>query len=180
MAREAAAAAPGALVLVGDAMALPFPDDQADLVLAAHMLYHVPDAPAAVRELQRVVRAGGTVAAITNGSLHQAELHEALARLTGNELWGPVARRWDLDVGYGMLAEHFDEVELHRTLGELRVPTPDPVVRYVASTRGMDDDRLGDTEWDDLLAELGDLVAEEIVRLGAFTITVESGLLLAR
>lgn len=180
MAREAAAAAPDAVALAGDIAALPLPDGCADLVLAAHMLYHVPDAPAALDELRRVLRPGGAVAAITNGRSHQQELHDVLSQLTDHDLWAPVARRWDLDVGAAMLDEHFSHVELARVVGKLRVPTPDPVVRFVASTRGMDDDRLGGTEWDELLAGLEALVVAEIERSGAFTITTESGLLLAR
>jgi ubiquinone/menaquinone biosynthesis C-methylase UbiE len=179
MAREAAAAAPQAVTLAGDVTALPLPDGWADVVLAAHMLYHVPDAPAALGEVRRVLRPGGTLAAVTNGADHQRELHDALRQVTGRELWAPVARRWDLDVGYAMLRDHFEHVELERIVGELRVPAPEPVLRFVASTRGMDDDRLGDMEWDDLLAGLEEVVTAEIDRSGAFSITVESGVLVA-
>ena len=31
-----------------------------DVALAMHMLYHVPDVPAAVAELRRIVKPGGT------------------------------------------------------------------------------------------------------------------------
>ena len=39
-----------------------------DVALAMHMLYHVPDIPAAVRELRRSTRPVGTVLASTNGT----------------------------------------------------------------------------------------------------------------
>jgi SAM-dependent methyltransferase len=179
MAREAAAAAPAAMVLSGDAGALPFTDDTADLVLAAHMLYHVPDAAATIGELRRVLRPDGLLAAITNGQNHQRQVRELLARIVGRDVWGRVFDQWDLDIGEAMLADQFDHVELLPHPGELRVPVAEPIVRYVASTRGMDDERLGDADWDDVLAALETAVVEEIARNGVFTISLDSGLLVA-
>lgn len=45
----------------GDARALPFPDDEFDVVLAVTSLSHVPDGERAVPELRRVTRPGGRV-----------------------------------------------------------------------------------------------------------------------
>lgn len=47
----------------GDACALPFPDGTFDRVIASEVLEHVPDDQAALRELCRVLRPGGTLAA---------------------------------------------------------------------------------------------------------------------
>ena len=44
----------GRLSLVqADAQRLPLPDRSVDVAIAMHMLYHVPDVPAAIRELAR-------------------------------------------------------------------------------------------------------------------------------
>jgi ubiquinone/menaquinone biosynthesis C-methylase UbiE len=51
-----------------DVAALPVRDGAVDAVLAVHMLYHVPDRQAAVRELRRVLRPGGVCVAVTNGT----------------------------------------------------------------------------------------------------------------
>jgi SAM-dependent methyltransferase len=48
--------APQADVILGDATALPVADSVADVTLAAHMLYHVPDRPAAAREFRTWAR----------------------------------------------------------------------------------------------------------------------------
>ena len=50
-----------------DVAALPFRDGAFDAVLAVHMLYHVPDRQATVRELRRVLAPGGVCIAVTNG-----------------------------------------------------------------------------------------------------------------
>jgi SAM-dependent methyltransferase len=49
-------------VVKGDALRLPFADATFDIVLAAEILEHIPDDEAAMAELFRVVRPGGTVA----------------------------------------------------------------------------------------------------------------------
>jgi SAM-dependent methyltransferase len=46
----------------GDALALPFADGEFDRVVAAEVLEHIPDDAAAMAELARVLRPGGTVA----------------------------------------------------------------------------------------------------------------------
>ena len=46
----------------GDALALPFPDDAFDRVIASEILEHIPDDEQAMHELARVLRPGGTMA----------------------------------------------------------------------------------------------------------------------
>jgi ubiquinone/menaquinone biosynthesis C-methylase UbiE len=57
--------APGSLhanVVQGDALHLPFPDGTFDRVICSEVLEHLPDDVAAMRELARVLRPGGTMA----------------------------------------------------------------------------------------------------------------------
>ena len=55
--------APGVDVRIGDVHALPFADDEFDVVHAHQVLQHVADPVRALREMARVVRPGGLVAA---------------------------------------------------------------------------------------------------------------------
>lgn len=54
--------------LNADITALPLRDGAVEVALAIHMLYHVPDREAAVRELRRVLAPGGVCVAVTNGA----------------------------------------------------------------------------------------------------------------
>jgi len=49
-------------VAVGDATAMPFPDEYFDIVIAAEVLEHIPADQNAMNEVARVLRPGGTVA----------------------------------------------------------------------------------------------------------------------
>ena len=62
--REAGEVPPGAEADIkqGDALALPFADEEFDRVVAAEVLEHIPDDSAAIAELVRVLRPGGTIA----------------------------------------------------------------------------------------------------------------------
>jgi SAM-dependent methyltransferase len=51
-----------ATAVQGDALALPFPDATFDRVIASEVLEHIPDDRAAMAELSRVLRPGGTMA----------------------------------------------------------------------------------------------------------------------
>jgi ubiquinone/menaquinone biosynthesis C-methylase UbiE len=81
----------GSLSLVqADARRLPLPDRSVDAAMAMHMLYHVPDVPAAIRELRRIAKPGGTVLASTNSSAHLAEINELLYSAASSQLDRPV------------------------------------------------------------------------------------------
>ena len=124
-----------------DAQALPIATACVGTALANHMLYHVPDIAAAVRELRRVIRPGGALLAITNAAGHMAELvairNAAIEELAGHGFRHESATaRFNLDNGASSLSASFDSVELHHRRGELSVPVAEPVVRYLASGVG--------------------------------------------
>jgi SAM-dependent methyltransferase len=51
-----------AVTRAGDALALPFDDGEFDHVIASEVLEHIPDDVAAIAELHRVLKPGGTIA----------------------------------------------------------------------------------------------------------------------
>jgi ubiquinone/menaquinone biosynthesis C-methylase UbiE len=64
---------------VGDVQDLPFADGSFDTVVAAWMLYHVPDIDRALAEIARVLTNGGALIAVTNSERHIEELRALLA-----------------------------------------------------------------------------------------------------
>lgn len=120
---------------VGDATALPLRDGAADLTLAAHMLYHVPEPAGAVRELRRVTRPGGRVVIVLNGASHLRQLRAAIAAADGDAA-GARGERVTLDDGESLARSFFGQVARHDFTTELRVPAPGPIADYVRSLPG--------------------------------------------
>lgn len=131
--------APAAGLLAGDAAALPLRDESTDVTLAMHMLYHVPDPSAAVRELRRVTRDGGQVLVVLNDYDHLRELKQAVAAAL-RDISGAdraVEEQFDrlhIDEGTELLAAEFRRISRRDFIGELLVPVPGPVEDYVRST----------------------------------------------
>lgn len=78
MIQKARASFEGVEFIVGDAMALPFPDGSFDALSARHMLYHVPDLTRALDEARRVLKPGGRFLALTNADGYMLEFWEAV------------------------------------------------------------------------------------------------------
>ena len=116
----------------GDATALPLRDGAADLVLAAHMLYHVPEPARAVRELRRIARPGGRVVIVLNGAGHLRQLRAAIASALGGDAV-PSGERVTLDDGESLARSFFGQVTRHDFTAELRVRAPGPIADYVRS-----------------------------------------------
>ena len=88
---------------VQDVQHLLAPDGSYDVVVAAWMLYHVPDLDRGLAEVRRVLRPGGTFIAVTNGDEHVA----ALRREAGGAAMRTTFSR---ENGEESLLRHFDSV----------------------------------------------------------------------
>src|SRR5262245_8451488 len=130
---------------------LPFADRSFDVAVASHVLYHLRDRPAALAELQRVLRPGRRVFVATNESTHLAELRELVDRFALGEALLYVGRDpgfFDLDSAAREVGARFGPVRVHRRRDRLRVTEAAPLVAYVRSMLPTDADRE---------AELGEL-----------------------
>lgn len=89
---------------VGDVQSLPFADGTFDTVVAAWMLYHVPDVDRGLAEIVRVLVPGGRLIAVTNSLEHLAEL-KALIRYSSEVVEG-----FSRENGDQILRRHFADV----------------------------------------------------------------------
>jgi len=131
----------------GDVMALPFPDSSVDLAIAITLLCLVPDPRGAVRELSRVLVAGGR---LVIGDLHRWSFWAAQRRIrgwSGNAFWRG-ARFWTTNALRDLLAE--SKLRPGRARGVAYYPPFGPVARLMAPA-------------DSLLARLGTFGAAFLV-----------------
>ena len=119
----------GVTAVVGDAQELPFEDESFDAVVAAWMLYHVPDLDRTLREIGRVLRPGGLLVAITNGPDHLDELYA----LTGADNTN-ASLPFGAENAAEILARHFAAVDETTIDGTVTFATIELVRSYYASS----------------------------------------------
>jgi len=160
-----------------DAQRLPIAGSSIDVLLANHMLYHVPDKERAIAEFARVLRPGGKLLAATNSASTMMELPrlaQQLATQLGREsepAWSPL--EFTLENGAAFLQRHFARVERIDLPSALVFREAQPLIDYVAtsprSMGGFDEDD------EDLWGVLRELVEAEIAARGAFRVNKLTG-----
>ena len=176
----------GSLSLVqADAQRLPLPDRSVDVALAMHMLYHVPDIPAAIGELRRITKPGGTVLASTNSPAHLAELDDLLQAAVSSQLGHPVpampALSFTTQTGAALLGREFSSVTLRTVDVPLSIPSAEPVIAYLASLREPSLAWIGEPlGFDPVLDDIAVRVDQVIQAQGSFRATTHMGVFICR
>ena len=108
----------------GDVQELPFDDASFDTVVAAWMLYHVPDVDRALAEIARVLEPGGALIAVTNSVDHLAEFRELVGYRED------LSHTFSRENGEEFLRRHFAKVERFDADVEVAVDSRDRLVAY--------------------------------------------------
>lgn len=178
--------APGPRLVQADAQHLPFVGGVFDVVLAAHMLYHVADQTLAVSEMRRVLGAGGVCVVVTNGQRHIESLRRLVESVVtptqpGWKMFDWATRSFSLESAPAVLGQVFDRVELVRPPVTSRVVITDPAViaDYVASVADAYRDEVGD-DWSAVVERTRDAARAVISREGCMTTTGLTGAFVCR
>jgi ubiquinone/menaquinone biosynthesis C-methylase UbiE len=163
---------------VVNAHELPFDANGFDVVLANHMLYHVPDISHTLVEIHRVLKPGGRLCAATNGEQHMAELWQLLTPYIPNCYEGAleVAGAFLKENGAAkLMAAGFEDVVWEDYPNDLAITEVEPLIAYIQSS-----DTLMAHAWTE--AEMATLHAEVASRIeteGIFTIQKSVGMFVA-
>jgi ubiquinone/menaquinone biosynthesis C-methylase UbiE len=175
-------------ILNTDVQTLPFPDGAFDIVMANHMLYHIPDLNQALSEIRRVLKPEGLLVAATNSVLNMPEFDQLKWRALGRlgvsdpnmEPADSSTRGFRLEDGTKRLHHYFFAVVRYDLPGLLVFPEVKPVVDYLNSMRDLEEPRLPRrVTWDDYMAVMTEQVQRLINHFGELTVTKLSGVLLA-
>ncbi|MGO8827326.1 MAG: class I SAM-dependent methyltransferase [Acidimicrobiales bacterium] len=138
---EAAAAAVAALdgielsdARTCDVQELPFADEAFDVVVANHMLYHVPDPARAAAEIARVLRPDGVLMAATNGPRHLDAVADLSRQVLGWSSLDSVDRRFGSTNGASVLGTAFRSVAWQHHPATMVCTDPDDVFAFIASS----------------------------------------------
>lgn len=131
-----------------DAMTLPFADASFDVVMACHMLYHLPSPGQGVAEIARVLRPGGTALIATNGKGNMAELFAPRQAVFGGDAGDWASQLFSLESAPALIDPHFAGFELRRYDDDLVCTDPADIHAYLTSSPPGD---AGSPEDDDAL-----------------------------
>ncbi len=156
-----------------DAQSIAMADGTVDVVVANHVLYHVPDRPRAFCEIHRVLRPEGQLYAATNGRTVPEGIPELVQRVKPDAYDEVPETRtlFGLENGPGELSRWFAEVEILSYEDSFLITEAQPLIDYVASTQ-----RLNEAE----LARFGELVKAEISRSSEIRIPKNTAMFRAR
>lgn len=155
-----------------DVQMLPFDNASFDVVMANHMLYHVPDRQKAYAEIRRVLKPDGRLYAATNGETHMHEMHTLANQFRKNAYTSQERNAWfTLEGGLAELAEWFASVTVARYKNDLIVTDADLLVAYLASSK-----RLSEEELNQCAAH----IKHKIEADGSIQITPSTGLFVAQ
>lgn len=153
-----------------DAQSIPYKDETFDIVIANHMIYHVPDRSKALAEINRVLKKSGHLIATTVGESHMKELTDWLQRVDNDNDFSPFILPFTLENGKEQLEKVFSEVTLSRYEDSLQVTDVDLLIAYLRSAI-----RASEVSEDELAKVKIDL-ENELKKNGRIFISKDSGL----
>jgi len=153
-----------------DAQSIPYKDETFDIVIANHMLYHVPDKSKAIAEIKRVLKAGGHFIATTVGDNHLKEMMNWYRQVHVSKVWESFANPFSLENGLEQLKPFFPNVTMLRYDDNLHVTEIEPIMAYIRS--GMRVTELSEEE----LAKVQEDLEKELEEKGRIFISKDSGL----
>ena len=117
-----------------DAQSIPFEDETFDVVIANHMLYHVPDRPKALKEIRRVLKSDGHLFATTIGQNHLKEIANWIQQVNPGTDFISFGSPFTLENGLEQLNQFFAQVTLSRYPDSLQVTEVKPIIAFILST----------------------------------------------
>lgn len=165
---------------------IPLPHASCDVVIANHMLYHVPDIAAAVQEIRRVLRPGGALIAATNAenSMHTFldEIHTAFHALGAPiaSLPTPFRKNFSLESGGQFIAPYLQRMEIHRLESALVFPEAAPVLAYINSIHTFYQPYLpAQISWTAVREQLQKQIEAIIQKTGVYRVSKTTGVFIA-
>jgi SAM-dependent methyltransferase len=117
-----------------DARELPFEDGTFDVVVANHMLYHVPDPTLAAAEFARVLTPSGVLIAATNGPHHLDAVRELSQEVFGWSSLNGAIGRFGPENGARILGSAFGSVAWHAHPSTMVCTDPEDVYAFIVSS----------------------------------------------
>lgn len=143
---------------------IPFEEESFNVVIANHMLYHVPNINKALKEINRVLKSEGILFASTVGKNHMKEIREIISTF---DIYSLTSESWEitdsfqLENGLKIVSEYFNMVELKRYKDNLKVTDPVYILDYIFSMPGNNEVNLSSKDLKKIYDYLEDNINEK-------------------
>jgi SAM-dependent methyltransferase len=171
-----------AAIVLADAQKLPFCSAWFDLVLAPHMLYHVPDIESAAKEIRRVLRPTGLFVAVTNSVSNLQELRALVEAAVGSDwkMLRPADERFSMENGTQLLSSAFESVvRVDCPSTHLVVTDVYALAQYVASVADHYESQV-DIPWSTVTSRVYELANEAMASNGQLRFSTGAGAFVCR
>lgn len=117
-----------------DAENIPYPNQSFDLVLACHMLYHIPDIDTTLTEINRVIKPNGRFISTTVSRNHIKELKDFLLQFNLDiEMKNEFFSEFRNETGKAILEQFFKEIEFYEYINPVNISSVKPLMKYIES-----------------------------------------------
>lgn len=162
-----------------DAQAIPFLSSNFDMVIANHMLYHIPNRSRALSEIHRVLKPRGRLLAATNGIGHMKEIRQLLIHLEPNiadqTFYAFGVNEFTTENGTSQLERWFSNIHIIPYEDSLEVTEAEPLLEYILSMNTGFKKNYGSRQINLLL----EMINHEIASKGSFHISKSTSLFIA-
>ncbi|MEI7961218.1 MAG: class I SAM-dependent methyltransferase [archaeon] len=165
--------------VVGDAENLPFQNNTFDVILAKHMLYHLPNPQKGVEEIYRCLKKEGTLIITLNSKNNTPLLHEIEHK---------ICKKYDLTSEHNQDIVNMETADKYLTkfsnikkeYKEGKINKPEMFPAIFESFRDNYEPQPDDALWNKIMANVKEFVKEKSEANGIFTETRISGIITAQ
>ncbi|MGM0834628.1 MAG: class I SAM-dependent methyltransferase [Bacillota bacterium] len=116
---------------------IPFEDNSFDVIIANHMLYHVPNRETSLREVRRVLKTDGVFYCSTIGKDHMREFGQLVDAFDPKIYYASAknhAIEFGIENGEEQLSPYFNTVSYKDFPGDLKITDVNAIVDYLLSS----------------------------------------------
>lgn len=121
-----------------DCHQIPFPPQSFDLVIANHLLFYCQDISQVCQEIARVLKPKGRFLCSTYGTKHMKEISNLVQEFDSRIVLAAdnLYEHFGLENGKNILEKHFSSVECIQFKDEIFLDQPEPLIQYILSCHG--------------------------------------------
>ena len=153
---------------------LPFKNKEFDIVIANHMLYHVPDISAGLAEVKRVLKDNGVFYSSTFSKDHLHEIN-CITRKFVDIKKNRTSDRFCIEKAEEQLNKHFSSIKLFMHQDSLIITESQPLIDYIMSGSKAKETLVGDK-----YKEFSKYINECVFETGVFNVQKKAGVFISK